>query len=279
MRRLLVLLPALLLAVVAPACVEQASAQEIVAEAADATTEAGSSKLVMKIATKVGEQNVNVNAEGVVDYAQERGRISMDLAALGLPGASGSLEMLLMGKVIFMKLPPQGLPPQLQAKPWVRMDLEALAEKEGFNLGNLDQLRNSNPTNTLGYLRGASEDVKEVGEEDVRGTKTTHYRATVDLKKAAAAEPEAKEAIDQAIEQLGTSSFPMDVWIDDEGRLRRMRHEIDSSKSPQGQQAAQAGQPVGKVSVDMELFDFGTKVDVAEPPADQVTEFETLLGG
>ena len=276
-RRLLASLLTLALALTGAACgQDEQSAQEIVAGAADATAEAGTSKLAIKVMTKVGEQNVNINSEGVIDYDQQRGRLSMDLAALGLPGANGQMEMLLMGKVIFMKLPPGALPPQLSAKPWVRLDLEALAKREGFNLGSLDQLRNSDPTNTLDYLRGASDNVTEVGEEKVRGTDTTHYKATVDLRKAAEAEPEAKEAIDQAIEQLGTSKVPMEVWIDDDGRLRRMRYDMDLSKSPQAQQS---GQQLGSLQLDMELYDFGTKVDVAEPPADQVTEFDSLLGG
>ena len=277
-RRFLALLVTLVLAAGAGAACgqEELSAQEIVAGAADATAEAGTSKLALRITTKVGEQNVDISSEGVIDYDEQHGRLTMDLAALGLPGANGQMELLLLGKVIFMKLPAGALPPQLSAKPWVRLDLEALANREGFNLGSLDQLRNSDPTKTLEYLRGASEDVTEVGDEKVRGADTTHYKATVDLRKAAEAQPEAKEAIEQAIEQLGTSIVPMDVWIDDEGRLRRMRYEMDLSKSPQAQQS---GQQLGNLKLDMELYDFGTKVDVAEPPADQVTEFETLLGG
>jgi hypothetical protein len=276
MRRLLALLLAAVISVVAPACGESASAQEIVAGAADATNEAGTSKLTINIKTKVGDQEVNVATEGLIDYANERGRLTMDLAALGLPGASGTMEMLLMGKVIFMKLPPQGLPAELQAKPWVRLDIEKLAQREGFNLGSLDQLRNSNPTNTLEYLRGAADDVTEVGSEKIRGEDTTHYKATLDLTKAGEAEPKAKEAIDEAIKQLGTSTIPVEVWIDDEGRLRRMRYDMDLSKSPQ---AKESGQQLGNLHLDMELYDFGTKVDVSEPPADQFTEFETLLGG
>jgi hypothetical protein len=90
--------------------------------------------------------------------------------------------------------------------PWATIDLAALSEQAGFDLGALLG-GGGDPTATLDQLRGAGE-VVEVGTEVVRGVETTRFHAVVDLHDSVAAAPEGqREALEQMLEQ----AQPVDV--------------------------------------------------------------------
>jgi hypothetical protein len=121
----------------------------------------------------------------------------------------------------------------------------------------------------LRFLAGVNGKVDTVGKETVRGAGTTHYRTTLDLAKAAKAAGSDGAGLTQLTQQLGTSSLPTDVWVDVDGRLRRLRYAVD----------VKGGAPAAtRIEVSMELFDFGTAVTVTPPPADQVADAGGLVG-
>jgi hypothetical protein len=128
----------------------------------------------------------------------------------------------------------------------------------------------------LDYLRGASNDITRVGTEDVRGTQTTHYRVVVDLNKAADLSPTAKDAIKSTITLLGSSKQPLDLWVDDQGRVRQMKYTVDLSKS---KVSTSTPDVPGSVTFTLNLFDFGVPVQATLPPADQVVDLSALTGG
>ncbi len=72
----------------------------------------------------------------------------------------------------------------------------------------------------------------------------------------------------------------MDVWVDGQGRVRKLRSRIDfltvsvapSVVGPLSGPAEQVGSE-GSVAWTVEFYDFGVPVHVAIPPADQVTDF------
>ena len=78
-----------------------------------------------------------------------------------------------------------------------------------------------NPADVLAMLKTVGS-VQTVGDGDRRRRPTTHYKATVDLTKAAGqlGEP-AKSAVQHVIDQGGPSSIPADVWIGDDGLVRK----------------------------------------------------------
>jgi hypothetical protein len=61
--------------------------------------------------------------------------------------------------------------------------------------------------------------------------------------------------------------LPAQVWIDDQGRLRKMDFSFHLQQN--GQKA--------DISFSLELFDFGVQVNVQAPPASQVSQ--SGLGG
>lgn len=265
MRRTLSALVAGLVLLV-PACGNgDASPVEIVRAAATRTSET-SSRFSMTVEVP-GAQGGTITGEGAFDYGDRRGTFS-----IGIPGM-GSVDAIMDGLVMYMRFPEQVRAEIPGGKQWIRLDLATLSEKAGVDLSALLQAQQSDPTQTLQFLRGASDDVREVGEEDVRGEPTTHYTATLDLDQAAEQlEGDARTAYEQAVKRLGTTSLPIDVWIDDEGRARRMQFTQDMSALMPGQGAS------GDMSFRMELFDFGVDVEAEPPPADQVADLGALLG-
>lgn len=271
MRRLSAILTMLML-VLAPACAE-ASAQERIALAATKTSDAESARMSMKMDMTGGSQDLSITADGVLSFTSQQMSMTMDLGQMGAQIGMDSMDMIVDGQTIYMKFPNAE---QLQLPtPWVKMDLEALTGVPGME--NLSQMNNNDPSKTMEMLRGVSDDVEEVGAEDVRGTPTTHYKATVDLNQALEDVPEeSRDAIEQAFDALGTKTMPVEVWLDEDGLLRRQRLTMDLSKAA-GAAGGGSGAPT-EMTVDFELYDFGAEVDVKPPPPGQVTDFAKLQG-
>ena len=111
--------------------------------------------------------------------------------------------------------------------------------KETQDLGEDDALANLSPQHIFSLLRDASSQTERVGDEDVRGDETTRYRLTVDC---------------EAADLVCDSSAPVDVWIADDGTVRRIALDDDDGE------------------VRFEFFDFGAEVNLDAPPADQVLD-------
>ena len=268
MRRITAVLSAMLLLLVV-GCGSDANAAERIAAAPEITSEGGSARMAMKMTMAGGAQNIEMTAEGAVEFATQRGTMTMDMGA-ATEQMGGKIEMITDGSTIYMKMPNAE---QLGLKtPWMKMDMDALTGTPG--MGNLQQL-NNDPSNSMQLLRGVADDVEEVGTEELRGAQTTHYKATIDLNKALEEAPkDAQEYLRQQFETAGITQLPVDVWIDDEGRMRRQSFEMDLSKI----EGADAPGAPTSMTLDMELFDFGAPVDVKPPPAKDVTDFADIQG-
>lgn len=239
-----------------------AGAAERVRAAGPATLEEGTARLALRLVLP-GPRPTTVAGEGVVDFAGRRGALNLDYGDLGamLAAADGPLETVLEPAGVFVRVPGLIGPD----KPWVKVDLAALDDVAGVDVGPLGQLQSADPVQALAFLLGAGE-MRKVGEERLRGTPSTRYRGVLDLAQAAAAAPpELGPSVEAARAALGGQPVPVEVWLDDEGRARKLRLETGSGE--------------GKGTVEMELFDFGVPADVVTPPASQVTDLTWLFGG
>ncbi len=249
------------------------SAKEVLAAAPGKTLAERTSRVAIDVALGGGGGG-RFQGGGEFDFEKQQGRLTLDLGPLGLPGV-GPTEVVFNEKLLFMKLDLNV--PKLRQRPWLRIDMDALGKGAGPQLEGFRQLQSNDPTAALHYLRGVTDEVKKLGTETVRGTKTTRYSATLDLGKAGQeVREDLKDDIAQIQAQLGTSTIPTEAWIDDEGRLRRLRYSVDLSKATPPNQAADAG--TGTVTASFELYDFGVGVDAAAPPADQITDISELVG-
>lgn len=219
--------------------------------AAASTEEAGSSRFELTSTTTVQGQVVEFTGSGLFDPATGEGSATFEL-----PGGMGAMEQVFIGDELFLSVPGQPGFYRLSVDDLVGTDLQNAAR----------------PTGSLDVLEGVSDDVEEVGSAEVRGDATTHYRGTLDARKALEqVGGSLRDTAEQGFEATGVETLPFEAWIDDEGRLRRFTLTMDVPASD-----ATGGQPVTSVT-EIELYDFGVEVDVEAPPADQVQDGAPLL--
>jgi hypothetical protein len=193
--------------------------------------------------------------------------------------AMGEIEMVMSRMKVYTKYPPEIAATIPGNKPWSMIDMQAFGEAQGMDFSAMSQMGGGNdPSQLLQYLRGVSGEVETLGEEEVRGVTTTHYRAEIDLDKAADSAPEnLRDAVRMSIEtmkqQMGTTTIPLDVWIGDDGFVHRMTMHMQTGDD--------APQPF-EMDMTMEFYDFGEPVKVEIPEPSQVydmTEMMTGMGG
>ena len=243
-------------------------------DAAAKTGETKSMRMAMQMTVSLPEQrSATLTGTGEFDNERHRGRVTMDLRPLGEASGQdlGTITTIVDGLDVYMKMPflRQAAP---QLKPWLKFNLQEAAETQGLDVESLMQLgQGADPAETLAYLKAAGE-VTEVADEKVRGVDTTRYSATIDLRKVPDLAPanlrdRVRRTIDQLIEMTGKSTQPMDVWVDEEGLVRRMSFT----------QALASGGQTTRVKSVTEMYDFGTAVEVDVPPANQVSDLQELM--
>lgn len=109
------------------------------------------------------------------------------------------------------------------------VDVETHADDDSL-LGKLFDPTGFDPEGALEALREVTDVVTEEGRDEVRGEPTTRYRAVVD-----------GDDVGEDVDIEGEE--PLDVWIDDEGRLRR----------------------VEVATLRLDLFDYGVPVEIDVP--------------
>jgi hypothetical protein len=127
------------------------------------------------------------------------------------------------------------------------------------------------PTDVLWRVLRASDGSQKLGSEQVRAADTTHYRAQVDLTKLVEQLPPAERPEPDVQRSWGERFVPVDLWIDDDSRLRR----IEIARRGSG------NDETAKQTFTVELFDYGVDVEVQPPPADETisqAEFDKIVG-
>lgn len=238
--------------------------------AAQALTDAGTARFEMTV--RAAGQGEEFRADGAQDLATGALQMRLDL------GADGPLtETLLLGTDVYVRSPLFEL---FTGDPetWVRVDLAAQASEQGID----EQLLlegNTGPAALLAQLDGASQDVERLGGDTVRGVDTDHLRVTIDT--AAAIEqapPETRAQLRTYAEAVGLPArYPMDLWIDADGLVRRIRTVLDVPTGPGGE--GDAGERADALTQEtvLELFDFGVSVDLRAPDDEQVVDLADLL--
>ncbi|MFE7624343.1 hypothetical protein [Streptomyces sp. NPDC057509] len=156
---------------------------------------------------------------------------------------------------------------QTGGKRWISYSYDDLAQIGGASGAALkDQMQNTTPDQGVKSLL-ASGDVKKVGQEDVRGVTTTHYSGTVDVADLTAKnsnlDADELAALKKQLADAGISTETVDIWVDGDDLLVK--------KTERGQMKT------GELNSTVFYSDYGTKVSVERPPADQTIEFTELM--
>jgi hypothetical protein len=124
----------------------------------------------------------------------------------------------------------------------------------------------------LWLLDGVTGESAPSRPEPVREVPTDHYRVTADLNRAAGRQPKLmRESIRLFVAAVGRTRLPMDVWLDDQGLVRRftVAYNLDGPLSKV---------PGAGLDVRAELYDFGIPVRIAQPPPEEIIELSELVG-
>ena len=228
------------------------------AAASNRTAEAKTVRLALSATSSTGLKVLS--GTGSYDFVAERGRFKLQ-TSLG-----AGADMVITAKEVFLKNPRK----TADGPSWIRLTEADLATQAAGSAQFIDSIRKQvDPRTTLDALGANVPDLKKVGEQTLRGTKTTHLRGRVDLsdKAIAAAAPDQQEGLRSAQKAFGVGGYPVDVWLDGDGRVRRVQYDITS-----GDGAAKA-----TTTVKLDLYGFGEAPAIELPAAADVGDAATLL--
>jgi hypothetical protein len=241
---------------------------QLVSRAASKTEAEKTAHMSMTMNMNVGGtagQSLTMTGNGAVDITNQAATMTFNMS--GIPGAMTSLgfDIVVAHGSLYMHLPPAAASHIPSGKSWIKIDMAALQKMSGGGFAGLSggSMAAFDPAQQLAYLKGVSKSVTHVGSDTVRGTQTEHYHVVIDPKKAMdKASGSMKCGLGAASKLLGNLTIPADLWIDDQGRLRRM--EMHFNMDVPG-----TSKSIG-MTMRMDLFDFGAPVHVSAPPASQV---------
>ncbi|MDL5202422.1 hypothetical protein [Streptomyces sp. ALI-76-A] len=217
---------------------------------ADTLVDAGSSKARTSMEMATGGTRVTIRGEGVYHFGRRSGRLKVLLPQdpAGARARRPITELLAPG-ALFMKNRGAGVP----ADKWVRVDTATLSD------GNLVTGGATDPLAAAEVLRG-TRTATYVGETQVAGTPVRHYRGVADLRAAARAASAANRGpLASAAKGFASAEVPFDVYLDEQGRVRKVRHRFSFVGGRSGGTVAVASTTL--------LYAFGTPADVRLPAA------------
>lgn len=236
-----------------------------VAQAAETTSsQSGGIAMTMKGSASVGGQDVPLEGSGKIDRSGKKGTFTFTTSVAGKSVKMDEIiddKIVYIGSDLFSNLP--------GGKRWVKVDVSAEASKLGIDLGSLGAGTTQDPAAALDYLKGAGTS-RKVGTATINGTQTTQYHVDADLRKVAAksGDATAKKSVEQLIKMTGTSTIPVDVWVDGQHLVRREKIAYE---------ATVAGQK-SRFDFTMDFTKYGVDVKADAPPAGQVADFSDMVG-
>jgi len=243
-----------------------ADTQAVVAGALRNTTAAQTARVKTEAKSLNGPKPMKTTVDGEVDFGSGRAHLR------GTLGQDDEQELIVDGDRTYLR----GSGIGSEQRPWVVKDRSlprpTTASTIPFPAEFVPQLllQPTDPALALGSLEGVTSSAY-MGTDTVRGARTRHYRVQVDLAVAArhatvAAGAKASASLATLVEEFGrltgSTQVPAELWIDQDGKLRRLRY---SHGLPN---AATASGSVYEYQAD--YFDFGAKIRIDPPAPDQV---------
>jgi hypothetical protein len=268
------------LAGVVSGCGSSSATFDPVAQAADVTSAAGGvhMRFSMSASIPIIGSPITATGQGFFNYRSREGKFALDMGGLpssattALGGSSLHVEELFKGTTIYVGSPlfASHLPGGAR---WMKVDATKLGGVVGIDAQNLTSGA-SNPAQFLEYLRAHGGNATVVDHETLDGVPTTRYRGSIDLREIPQSLPQsergaAQKALELLTSQVGVSSIPFEVWIDNQHRVRRM--EMNFSLDVAGQR--------GGVQITVDFSGYGRTPTVTAPADSEVfTAGPSILG-
>lgn len=211
---------------------DQLDRETLVRTITDAMLAAGSVRIDAVV--KAGGQSITIKGSQRIAKSVKDSAIDVTLSGQGVEG-----RLILLDTVLYLDL---GQP---TGGKFVRLDLT----EGGPGSEMFDQLlRSTDTTASVKSLQGAIKTLDVVGTEQVDGAKTTHYRLTVETKKALKGQQLPPEQTQQLPKTL-----TYELWVDEDDLLRKMTADVAGA------------------AVTFMLSDWGKPVDITAPPKAQIS--------
>lgn len=227
---------------------------------ADGVTSAIDGKAA-KFATDVTAGTMRSKSQGQARVARAGTALAMTTDFLGEP-----LELRLVDKVVFAKVPESAREDVPSGKPWVKVSADGADPFSQVVGGSIDQLAKQNdPGRALDQVRRAGT-LTESGHAELDGVSTEHYRLDVDMAALGGDLPAglSAEALGELNGKLG--KIPMEIWLDDAHRPVRITLDLAPVLAASGVPDAAMARIVTRYT------EWDTLADIQAPPPDQIGE-------
>lgn len=230
------------------------------AAASKRTTAAKTLRIALS-ATNTANNVKVLEGSGSYDFVNKRGRFSLK-TSLG-----AGADMLITETDVYVKVPKK----QKETDPsWIRLTEADLASSAAAGGGQfIDSIRKQvDPRTTLDALGTNVPDLTKIGTAKIRGVDTTHLRGQVDLsdKAISAAPADQQEGLRAAQKLFGADGYPVEVWLDSDGRVRRVQYQVTSGD----------GANASTTTVKLDLYDFGKAPSINLPASSDVSDASSL---
>jgi hypothetical protein len=240
---------------------DPATASRAVRDAAAATAAAGGAAVTTASAGPARNHATTTSGSGTVDFRDGTTALALRISRLG------AVNAVIRGRTVYAALPPRAVGNIAHGRAWVSVDLDRVdVGLFGDTVVQLGAGATGNPADLPALLAGLRDDAALVGPETIDGVPTTHYRGTVDLGAVAATTPALAPVVGRFRTELATSLLPVEVWVDDAGRLRRVVEVLRP-----------ADLPGGGATATTTLADPGPRPAAVAPPAVGVRDLFTDL--
>lgn len=245
-----------------------------IARAADVSGAAQGGMFRMNIAAKLpGAGTMTIDAHGFFSAPSRSLKMTMNMH---VAGRTMKIHEVKLGSKLYVEMPAALTSKMPGGKSWLMMDTSKLSKQSYLGgLSSLSEGQPMSPTGSLTYLKAESEHVAKLGPASVSGVQTTHYRLTINLKKAGAGMPASTRAtIRRVLRQmpakiLDETRLPVDVWIDSSQLVRKMklvmRVKVSSVRRPFTE------------SLTLAVPAYGPEPTPSRPPAGQTLNLLALL--
>jgi hypothetical protein len=238
----------------------------------------------VSIAANIEGESVNlaIDMSGAFDAATGSAEFTMDLSSIGAmigEESSGSemamfegmfdepVEMKMIGGTAYVKWSLFDMFTGTEGM-WLEMELE---DADIAGLGGL-----TGPTDLMSMLDGVDGEVIVIGTETISGVDATHYEVRLDMNSFAGElgdldlDPAAAKELASITEMF--PDLPLHIWIDTDGRLRRVEITVSSDV------LADLIGPADSFNAMIwyEISDYGSDITITAPPADKVVSGDSI---
>jgi len=252
MTRVRRLLPILLLALVLSACGGSKHAGSSgLAGASARTVKSGSASFTLLIDATIAGALVHSSETGTLSFTDNRAHFYKLVPGGGIPQ-----EIVVDGPITYTNANVDAALNDSSVKPWTKLDTTKLPASDAkAHPSELEHVR------AVAYLADGVADPTRVGVTTVGGETMTHYRGLVDPARVGASAPAGeRKALRAAVRNdYLEKPFAADFWLDDAGRVRRVRVDYRIAGG-------------SHIVLDAALSVFGTKIDLTVPPAEDIQD-------